>query len=95
VFSPLLESALWLRCSARRASNKSEIDGSNIIDQFMTTPAVKTAIPSIKWFEFVTGLSEPEFIRRRSEVIQPLHSSSNLLHGVDIGPSLQIRSAIN
>ena len=51
----------------------------------------KMSIPSIEWFKFVTGLSEPEFIRRRSEVIQPHPAqSSNMLHGIDIGQSLQI-----
>ncbi len=51
----------------------------------------KMSIPSIKWFEFVTGLSELEFIGRRSEVIQPHPAqSSNMLHGIDIGQSLQI-----
>ena len=61
----------------------------------------KIAVPNIQWFEFVTGMSEPQFITRRSEAIQPdpshssmLHgpSHSSMLHGIDIGPSLQIRS---
>jgi hypothetical protein len=50
-------------------------------------------VPNIKWFEFVTGVSEPEFMKRRSELVQPNHDqSSNLLHGINIGPPLQIRS---
>jgi hypothetical protein len=48
------------------------------------------AIPSAHWFEFVTGLSEPHFIARRAEVIQPHPHHSAPLHGIDIGPSLQI-----
>ena len=50
------------------------------------------SVPNIKWFEFVTGVSEPEFIKRRAECIQLLSDHSlNVLHGVNIGPSLQIR----
>ena len=52
----------------------------------------KIAVPNIQWFEFVTGMSEPQFITRRSEAIQPDPSHSSILHGIDIGPSLQIRS---
>ena len=49
-------------------------------------------VPNIKWFEFVTGVSEPEFIKRRAEVIQLLSDhSSNVIHGINLGPSLQIR----
>jgi hypothetical protein len=48
-------------------------------------------VPNIKWFEFVTGVSEPEFMKRRSELVQSNHDhSSNLLHGINVGPSLQI-----
>jgi hypothetical protein len=51
-----------------------------------------TKVPSIKWFDFVTGLSEPQFLKRRPEVILLHHDqSSNALHGIDLGPSLEIR----
>jgi hypothetical protein len=50
-------------------------------------------VPNIKWFEFVTGVSEPEFMKRRSELVKPNHDqSSNLLHGINVGPPLQIWS---
>ncbi len=49
------------------------------------------SVPNIKWFEFVTGVSELEFMKRRSELVQPNHDrSSNLLHGINVGPTLQI-----
>jgi hypothetical protein len=52
----------------------------------------RISVPNIKWFEFVTGVTEPEFIKRRAECIQLLcDHSSNVLHGVNLGPSLQIR----
>jgi hypothetical protein len=56
------------------------------------TPSSQVAVPNNQWFEFVTGLSEPQFITRRSEAIQPDPSHSSILQGIDIGPSLQIRS---